>query len=49
MTSHKSQGSTFGNVFVAQGDICRNHNQVERYKSLYVSYSRASDRLLINI
>jgi exodeoxyribonuclease-5 len=49
ITSHKSQGSTFSNVFVAQKDICRNPNDVERYKSLYVSYSRASDRLIINI
>lgn len=49
VTSHKSQGSTFSNVFVAQNDICRNPNEVERYKSLYVTYSRASDRLILNI
>lgn len=49
MTSHKSQGSTFTNVFVAQNDICKNQNLVERYRSLYVSYSRCSGRLIINI
>jgi DNA polymerase III delta prime subunit len=49
MTSHKGQGSTFKNVFVAQKDILRNPNEVERYKSLYVSYSRASERLIINV
>lgn len=48
MTSHKSQGSTFTNVFVAQNDICKNQNLIERYRSLYVSYSRCSDRLFIN-
>ncbi len=49
MTSHKSQGSTFTNVFVAQNDIGKNQNLVERYRSLYVSYSRCSSRLIINL
>lgn len=49
MTSHKGQGSTFQNVFVAQKDILRNPNEIERYKSLYVSYSRASERLIIQV
>ncbi|GFE68782.1 ATP-dependent RecD-like DNA helicase [Chroococcus sp. FPU101] len=49
MTSHKGQGSTFQNVFVAQKDILRNPNEIERYKSLYVAYSRASDRLIIQV
>ncbi len=48
LTSHKSQGSTFTNVFVAQNDILRNPNLVEKYQSLYVAYSRASDRLIVN-
>ena len=49
ITSHKSQGSTYANVFVAQNDICRNPNLVERYRSLYVSYSRSQNRLIINV
>jgi superfamily I DNA/RNA helicase len=48
LTSHKSQGSTFNNVFVAQRDIFRNPNLIERYRSLYVSYSRTADRLFVN-
>lgn len=47
ITSHKAQGSTFDNVFVAKKDICKNQNLVERYRSLYVSYSRTKSRLLI--
>jgi hypothetical protein len=48
LTSHKAQGSTFNNVFVAQKDIFRNPNLIERYRSLYVSYSRTADRLFVN-
>lgn len=49
LTSHKAQGSTFNNVFVAQNDIFRNQNLIERYRSLYVSYSRTSERLFVNL
>jgi DNA replication protein DnaC len=49
LTSHKSQGSTFNNVFVAQNDIVKNPNMIERYRSLYVSYSRTSERLFVNL
>jgi ATP-dependent exoDNAse (exonuclease V) alpha subunit len=48
LTSHRSQGSTFNNVFVAQNDIFCNPNLIERYRSLYVSYSRTSERLFVN-
>lgn len=48
ITSHRSQGSTFNNVFVAQNDIFCNPNLPERYRSLYVSYSRTSERLFVN-
>ncbi len=48
ITSHRSQGSTFNNVFVAQNDIFCNPNLIERYRSLYVSYSRTSERLFVN-
>ncbi len=49
LTSHKAQGSTFNNVFVAQNDIFCNQNLIERYRSLYVSYSRTSERLFVNL
>lgn len=49
LTSHKSQGSTFNNVFVDQANICLNPNLVERYRSLYVSYSRTSERLFVKV
>jgi exodeoxyribonuclease-5 len=49
MTSHKSQGSSFSNVFVHQADLFLNRNLPELYRSLYVSYSRCCDRLIINV
>lgn len=44
-TAHKSQGSTWDHVYVAQGDICRNTNLTERNKLLYVAASRAAREL----
>lgn len=46
LTSHKAQGSTFNHVFVDQRDILKNPNPQERYRGLYVAYSRASDRVM---
>lgn len=43
ITIHKSQGSTFNNVFVDIPDICRNFDDAERNKLLYVAVTRASD------
>lgn len=46
-TAHRSQGSTFGSVFVDAGDILLNRDIEERTKCLYVASSRASDQLWI--
>lgn len=48
ITSHKSQGSTYDNTFVAQTNIMSNPKRSEAFQSLYVAYSRASQRLFIN-
>jgi exodeoxyribonuclease-5 len=46
LTSHKAQGSTFAHVFVDQKDILKNPKGEERYRGLYVAYSRASHRVM---
>lgn len=45
LTAHRSQGSTFKQVFVDAGDIMLNRNVSERTKCLYVGASRASQVL----
>ena len=47
ITAHKSQGSTYENVYVDVKDIltCRNEN--EKYNLIYTALSRASKRLYI--
>lgn len=47
ITSHKSQGSTYKNVFVDVNDILMNHKITERNKCLYVAVSRPTDKLLM--
>jgi exodeoxyribonuclease-5 len=46
-TVHKSQGSTWDHVYVAQGDICQNSKPFERNRLLYVAFSRAAKRLVV--
>ncbi len=46
-TVHKSQGSTWSDVYVLQSDICRNDKPFERNRLLYVAYSRAARRLVV--
>lgn len=46
MTAHKSQGSTFGTVFVDIDDISRNPNIKERNKLLYTAITRASKQVI---
>ncbi len=41
LTAHRSQGSTFENVFVSYRDINRNSRVIERHKCLYVALTRA--------
>lgn len=48
MTAHKSQGSTFENVFVDALNIWRNPNKAEALQCLYVACSRASHHLILN-
>lgn len=40
LTVHKSQGSSYDQVFVDEGDINKNRNHVERNKLKYVAFSR---------
>jgi hypothetical protein len=49
MTVHKSQGSTFENVFVDADDILDNPNREEALRCLYVAVSRASHNVVLNI
>jgi exodeoxyribonuclease-5 len=44
-TVHRSQGSTWERVYMAQGDICDQSDGVDRNKLLYVAASRAAKEL----
>jgi exodeoxyribonuclease-5 len=46
-TVHKSQGSTWGDVYAIQGDILKNDKTFERNRLLYVAFSRAAKRLVV--
>lgn len=48
LTAHKSQGSTFENVFVDVIDVWANPNKNEALQCLYVACSRASHHLIVN-
>ena len=47
ITTHKSQGSTYENVFVDVADIAKNPNTSEALRMLYVAVSRASKRVML--
>lgn len=47
ITAHKSQGSTYENVFLMEDDINANPNVVERNRIKYTAYSRASHNLYV--
>jgi exodeoxyribonuclease-5 len=47
MTVHRSQGSTYNNVFVDMRDVYRNRNRLERLQLEYVAVSRASETLIV--
>ncbi|MGB3496268.1 MAG: helicase C-terminal domain-containing protein, partial [Elainellaceae cyanobacterium] len=47
LTIHKSQGSTFQNVFVDMPNIHVNRNIYERNQLLYVAVTRAAQRLFL--
>lgn len=47
LTAHRSQGSTYRNVFVDYQDVLYNRNRTEAFKCLYVACSRAQKRLYL--
>ena len=47
ITAHRSQGSTYTNVFVDFQDTLYNRNRREAFQCLYVACSRASKRLYL--
>lgn len=47
ITGHKSQGSTYDNVFVLTADIDANRKIVERNRIKYTSYTRPKNKLFI--
>ena len=49
VTVHKSQGSTYNNVFINARDILLNKNVAERRKLLYVALSRTKEKAFILI
>ncbi len=49
ITSHKSQGSTFGNVFINLNDVNNNSNPLERKRLTYVALSRMTNKAFILI
>ena len=50
ITTHKSQGSTFSNVYVDMNNIIlKNQNHEESYRCLYTAITRTSEKLNILI
>lgn len=45
LTAHKSQGSTYQNVLVAEDDLNMNRNVRERNRIKYTAFTRASEKL----
>ena len=48
ITVHRSQGSTFNNVFVDSENILANPNRQEALQCLYVAVTRAADCVILN-
>lgn len=47
ITAHKSQGSTYRNVFIIEDDLNMNPDVIERNRIKYTAYSRPTDKLFI--
>lgn len=47
ITAHKSQGSTYGTVFLIEDDIDKNPKNLERNRIKYTACTRPKDRLII--
>ena len=49
ITAHRSQGSTYENVFVDVGDVLSNRDETEALKILYTAISRARSNVMLLI
>ena len=47
LTVHKSQGSTYDNVFIEYGNLAANKKDSEKYKLLYTAITRSAHKLHI--
>ena len=47
ITAHRSQGSTYKNVFLIESDIDKNKDIYERNRIKYTAYTRAKENLYI--
>jgi ATP-dependent exoDNAse (exonuclease V) alpha subunit len=47
ISAHKSQGSTYKNVFVLEDDIDKNWDVIERNRIKYTAFTRASSNLFV--
>jgi ATP-dependent exoDNAse (exonuclease V) alpha subunit len=47
MTTHKSQGSTFHNVFIDMIDILKNFSKIDANRCLYTAISRTANEVHI--
>jgi hypothetical protein len=47
ITVHKSQGSTYDDVFIEYGNLAANKKDTEKYKLLYTAITRSSSKLHI--
>ncbi len=49
ITTHRSQGSTFEDVYIDVSDIRRNRKEQERYRLLYVAVTRARSNVYLKM
>lgn len=49
ITTHSAQGSSYNNVYVAERDLLRCKDLLERSQLKYVAYSRAMEKLIISV
>ena len=47
LTVHKSQGSTYGDVYIELDDMCKNFKMSERERLIYTAITRTSNKLFI--
>lgn len=48
-TGHSSQGSSYNHVYIAERDLMRARDHLERSQLKYVAYSRAMEKLIISL